>query len=123
MTVSEKLLRCDFLLLLHICRSRYLHRTQCPRTNQATCGGQLYKLTKAVCGTLPQDLEDDYAKSIRLLSEANPEFAPTYQEGLKPSLKKQPARAAQELEDDCNTGQSGMRVQVKLARFWFMGSW
>jgi hypothetical protein len=85
--------------------------------------GKLYKLTKAACGALPQDLEDEYAKSIRLLSEANPEFAPTYQEGLKPSLKKQPPRSAQELEDDCNTGQSGMRAQVKLARFWFMGSW
>jgi len=85
--------------------------------------GKLYQQTKSACGTLPRDLEDDYAKSIRLLSEASPEFAPTYQEGLKPSLKKQPARSAQELEDDCNTGQSGMRGQVKLARFWFMGSW
>lgn len=85
--------------------------------------GRLYSLTKEACGTLPQDLEGDYGKSIRLLSEASPEFAPTYQQGLKPSLKKQPARSAQELEEDCNTGQSGMRVQVKLARFWFMGSW
>lgn len=85
--------------------------------------GNLYERTKAACGTLPQDLEDDYAKSIRLLSEASPEFAATYQEGLRPSLKKRPARSAQELEEDCNTNQSAMRVQVKIARFWFMGSW
>ncbi|MDY7532446.1 hypothetical protein RGV33_12285 [Pseudomonas sp. Bout1] len=85
--------------------------------------GQLYKNTKAACGTLPQDLEDDYAKSIQLLSEASPEFESTYQDGLKPAIKKPPSRSAEERESDCNTGRSAMRTQVKLARFWFMGSW
>lgn len=85
--------------------------------------GLLYKQAKAACASLPQDLEDDYAKSIRLLSEANPEFAATYRDGLKPSLKKTPQKSAQETEADCNEGQHGMRTQVKLARFWFMGVW
>lgn len=30
--------------------------------------GQVYQHTKDACGTLPQDLEDDYAKAIRLLA-------------------------------------------------------
>lgn len=85
--------------------------------------GTLYKNTKAACGALPDDLEADYAKSIRLLSKASPDFFSTYQNGLKPSLKKAPQRSAQALEADCNEGQMGMRVQVRLARFWFMGDW
>lgn len=85
--------------------------------------GSLYKNTKATCGTLPDDLEADYAKAIRLLSQASPEFFSTYQDGLKPLAKKPPQRSAQELEADCNEGQTSMRVQVKLARFWFMGDW
>lgn len=85
--------------------------------------GQVYQHTKAACGTLPQDLEDDYAKAIRLLSEASPAFGPTFQDGLKPSLKKDPPKSAEELEDVCAKGQTGLRNQVKLARYWFTDKW
>lgn len=85
--------------------------------------GQVYQHTKAACGTLPQDLEDDYAKAIRLLTESSPEFGPTYQDGLKPSVKKDPPKSAEELEDLCAKGQSGLRNQVKLARYWFTAKW
>lgn len=85
--------------------------------------GQVYQHTKAACGTLPEDLEDDYAKAIRLLSEASPEFGPTYQDGLKPSAKKDPLRSVEELEDLCVKGQIGLRTQVKLARYWFSAKW
>ncbi|WP_155290726.1 hypothetical protein [Pseudomonas chlororaphis] len=85
--------------------------------------GLLYLQAKKSCESLPQDLESDYAKSVKLLSDASPEFGPTYQAGLKPSLKKGPKFTAEELEADCNNYIVGMRNQVKLARYWFMGSW
>lgn len=85
--------------------------------------GQVYQHTKAACGTLPQDLEDDYAKAIRFLSEASPEFGPTFKDGLKPSLKKEPPKSAEEMEDVCVKGQTGLRNQVKLARYWFTEKW
>ncbi|EJL01220.1 MULTISPECIES: hypothetical protein [Pseudomonas] len=85
--------------------------------------GKVYQQTKAACGALPQDLEDDYAKAIRLLSQASPEFAPTYQDGLRPSLKKDSPRSVEELEDLCIKGQVGLRTQVKLARYWFSAKW
>ncbi len=85
--------------------------------------GQVYQRTKTACGTLPQDLEDDYAKAIRLLSESSVEFGPTYQDGLKPSVKKGPPESAEEMEDMCIKGQSGLRNQVKLARYWFTAKW
>lgn len=85
--------------------------------------GQMYQSAKHACGTLPEDLEVDFAKAIRLLSEANPEFADTYQEGLKPSKKKPLTVSAEKQEEECNFWQVGMRRHVKLARYWFPGGW
>ena len=90
--------------------------------------GLIYGMAKVECGTLPDDLEADYSKSIRLLSEASSTFAPTYQEGLisgqrKPDPKVRPPVSAETLEARCNQDQHNLRMAVMVARGWFRDVW
>ncbi|MGC5703825.1 hypothetical protein J4P02_26865 [Pseudomonas sp. NFXW11] len=82
-----------------------------------------YQQAKLACGSLPDDLEADYAKAMQLAKDASPEFAETYSKGLAAKPRGQKPATLEEQEAQCNEGQVSLRVTVKLARLWFPGGW
>ena len=82
-----------------------------------------YQQAKLACGSLPDDLETDYAKAMRLTAEASSEFEKTYTKGLAANPRWRKPATAEEQEAECNQGQVALRVTVRLARQWFPGGW
>lgn len=82
-----------------------------------------YQQAKLACGSLPDDLETDYAKAMQLTREASPEFEKTYAKGLAVKPRWSKPETVEEQEAQCDEGQVALRVTVRLARQWFPGGW
>ncbi|KRP41802.1 hypothetical protein TU73_24920 [Pseudomonas libanensis] len=82
-----------------------------------------YQQAKLACESLPEDLEADYAKAMRLTKEASHEFAKTYAKGLAANLRWRKAAKPEDQVLECDQSQHALRVTVNLARQWFPGGW
>ena len=82
-----------------------------------------YQQAKQACGALPEDLEADYAKAMRLSGEANPAFEATYTKRLAAQPKWRKPTSPEEQALECEQSQHTLRVTVQLARQWFPGGW
>ena len=82
-----------------------------------------YQQAKLNCGSLPDDLEADYAKAMRLTEEARAEFKETYAKGLAAKLRWRKPASAEVQTLECEQSQHTLRVTVSLARQWFPGGW
>jgi hypothetical protein len=82
-----------------------------------------YQQAKLACSSLPDDLEADYAKAMRLTAENSSEFEKTYTKGLAANPRWRKPATAEEQEAECNQAQVALRVTVRLARQWFPGGW
>ena len=82
-----------------------------------------YQQAKLACESLPDDLEADYAKAMRLTKEASPEFERTYAKGLTANLRWRKPATPEDPQLECDQRQHALRVTVSLARQWFPGGW
>ena len=82
-----------------------------------------YQQAKLNCGTLPDDLEMDYAKAMRLTEAASAAFKETYAKGLAANLHWRKPASAEAQTQECDQSQHTLRVTVSLARQWFPGGW
>lgn len=82
-----------------------------------------YQQAKLACGSLPDDLEADYAKAMRLTGEASPAFKASYAQRLATLPKWSKPASPEEQALACEQSQHTLRVTVQLARQWFPGGW
>lgn len=82
-----------------------------------------YQQAKLACESLPDDLEADYAKAMRLTKEASPEFEKTYAKGLAANLGWRKPATPEEQQLECDQRQHALRLTVRFARHWFPGGW
>jgi hypothetical protein len=62
-----------------------------------------YQQAKLACESLPDDLEADYAKAMRLTKEANPEFERTFVKGLAADLRWRKPATPEDRKRTANT--------------------
>ncbi len=82
-----------------------------------------YQQAKLACGSLPEDLEADYARAMRLTGEASPAFKASYAQRLATQPKWSKPASPEEQALACEQSQHTLRVTVQLARQWFPGGW
>lgn len=82
-----------------------------------------YQQAKLACESLPDDLEAEYAKAMRLTKEASPEFERTYAKGLAANIRWREPATPEDQQQECEQSQHALRVTVNLARQWFPGGW
>ncbi|MBY8944671.1 hypothetical protein J1G35_02265 [Pseudomonas sp. SH10-3B] len=82
-----------------------------------------YQQAKLACGSLPEDLEADYAKAMRLTGEASPAFKASYAQRLATQPKWSKPASPEEQALACEQSQHTLRITVQLARQWFPGGW
>jgi len=82
-----------------------------------------YQQAKLACESLPDDLEADYAKAMRLTKEASPEFERTYAKGLTANLRWRKPETPEEQKLECHQRQHTLRGTVSLARQRLPGRW